>query len=116
MKISVLGVPYTVDYREKSEVPALEKCNGYCDVTTKAIVVKDFTEEEKQDVLRVADLEAFKHKCLRHEIVHAFLYESGLCFNTLDLEGAWATNEEMVDWMAIQGPKIYAAWMEAKCL
>jgi hypothetical protein len=25
----------------------------------------------------------------------------------------WAKNEEMVDWFALQGPKIYAAWKEA---
>lgn len=25
---------------------------------------------------------------------------------------AWARNETMVDWIARQGPKIYAAWQE----
>jgi hypothetical protein len=29
---------------------------------------------------------------------------------------SWATNEEMVDWIAIQGPKIYSAWKDASAL
>ena len=42
---------------------------------------------------------------LVHELVHAFLYESGLSINSLSPSG-WASNEEMTDWMAIQGPKL----------
>ena len=49
---------------------------------------------------------------LRHEIVHAFLGESGLSNNSNSID-AWARNEEVVDWFAIQGPKIYKAWQEA---
>ncbi len=49
---------------------------------------------------------------LRHEIVHAFLGESGLSANSNESD-AWARNEEMVDWFALQGPKIYKAWQEA---
>lgn len=43
-----------------------------------------------------------------NEIVHAFLLESGL-----DENSEWARNEELVDWIAIQGPKIWKAWQEA---
>ena len=42
---------------------------------------------------------------LRHELIHAFLFESGLDQNS-NLCESWAINEEMVDWMAIQMPKI----------
>jgi len=30
--------------------------------------------------------------------------------------GAWARNEEMIDWFALQGPKILKAWQEAGAL
>jgi len=52
---------------------------------------------------------------LRHEIVHAFLFECGLsaCSGYAD---HWAKNEEMVDWIAIQGPKIHEAWKKAGAL
>lgn len=52
-----------------------------------------------------------EYKIVRHEIVHAFLKESGL-----DCNSDWARNEEIVDWIALQGPKIMAAWTEAGCI
>lgn len=116
MKISVLGVPYILEYRERSKDANLEQCDGYCDFSTKRIVVKDYSEAERREPLSMADLECYKQKCMRHEIVHAFLYESGLSVNSATVEEAWAANEEMVDWIAIQGPKLYAAWTAAKCL
>ncbi len=116
MEISVLGVTYTLKYRVKADDPALENCDGYCDYSTKSIVVKEYTAEDRKDPMSCADLDAYKRKCMRHEIAHAFLYESGLSVNSLRVDGSWATNEEMVDWMAIQGPKLYTAWAAAKCL
>ena len=53
---------------------------------------------------------------LRHEILHSFLFESGLDANSFkdsdDSGLAWALNEEMVDWFAIQSPKIFAVYKE----
>lgn len=46
-----------------------------------------------------------------HEIVHAFFFESGL-----GGESDYAQNEELVDWIARQGPKLYRAWAEAGAL
>ena len=52
----------------------------------------------------------YKNSVKRHELIHAFLYESGLdaC--------SWANNEEMVDWIAIQFPKLFKAFQEVGCL
>ena len=47
----------------------------------------------------------------RHEIIHAFLCESGLAENS-----TWAQEEEMVDWFAKQAPKLIKAWKEAGAL
>ena len=52
---------------------------------------------------------------LRHEILHAFLNESGLCSSTLCFEGGWTKNEEMIDWFAIQFPKIAKVYKECGC-
>ena len=49
---------------------------------------------------------------LRHEIIHAFLHESGLSDSTMQSPRGWAKNEEMIDWIAFQGPKIYEVWEE----
>ena len=52
---------------------------------------------------------------LRHEIIHAFLFESGLECNSLKTYN-WAENEEMVDWFAIQSPKIFILYKELNIL
>lgn len=59
-------------------------------------------------------IDAAQKETLRHEIVHAFFDESGLADSSSTVDGAWTKNEEMVDWIAIQGPKIYKAWKEAE--
>lgn len=53
---------------------------------------------------------------LRHEVIHAFLNESGLQWNSFAPENAWAKNEEMVDWIAIQAPKIFKVYQELGCV
>lgn len=104
MKIHVLGQEYEVILRKREDDPKLEEANGYFEPYTKRIVLDDFAPE----TMTVEAPERFKAKVLRHEIVHAFLEESGLgeC-------SEWARNEELVDWIARQGEKIYAAWREA---
>ena len=44
-------------------------------------------------------------------MIHAFLHESGLAVNS-----DWAQNEEMVDWFALQAPKLFKAFKEAGAL
>lgn len=117
MEISILGVSYALHYatREQDEMLRVGGCDGYTDTSTKIIVVRDYTDNERQEPEALLDLDAYKRKCMRHEIVHAFLYESGLSASGNNVE-AWPINEEMVDWMAIQGPKLYDAWKRAGCL
>lgn len=117
MEISVLGVSYALHYatRGQDEMLQVGGCDGYTDTSTKTIVVRDCTDDERREPEALRDLDAYKRKCMRHEIVHAFLYESGLSVNGNNVE-AWPINEEMVDWMAIQGPKLYDAWKRAGCL
>ncbi len=115
MKFKILGVTYTLEYKEKSKCKDLELCDGFCDCSTKAIVVRKYTKAEQNKPGTKHDLGAYQRKCMRHEIVHAFLYESGLDINALGVD-CWPHCEELVDWMAIQGPKIYAAWQRAGCL
>lgn len=115
MTVNVLGVEYTVKFVEKSKGPALENSDGYCDSSTKCIVVRDYTESEKKEPFALGNLDGYKKKVLRHELTHAFFYESGLACNANGHE-CWALNEEMVDWMAIQGPKLFQAWKEADAL
>lgn len=115
MRVSVLGVPYALEYRTKAKDKELEECDGYCDTSVKLCVVRKFTAAERREPGSKKDLDAYMRKCMRHELTHAFLYESGLSVNGLGVD-CWHTCEELVDWMAIQGPKLYAAWQRAGCL
>lgn len=105
-RIDILGTEWSVSTCSEQDDARLHDCDGYSDWTTKKIVV------EKEVVGTLEDMDVYVKKVLRHEIVHAFLLESGLHECSGETE-AWASNEAMVDWFARQGPKIYAAWKEA---
>ena len=62
------------------------------------------------------DMSYFRKQILRHEIIHAFLSESGLEASGNSFGGSWAQNEEMVDWIAIQAPKLFAAFSEVDAI
>ena len=98
--VNILGTEYQILVQNKKENPKLEDANGLCEHYSKKIILDDF-EDAKEDVLCVENLEEFEKKVLRHEIIHAFLGESGLRASS-----EWAENEEMVDFFAIQFPKI----------
>lgn len=107
--INILGTDVRVQFREEKADEKLLDAGGYYDSTENLIVVKI----PEKDPMSVGNLEAHQKKVLRHEIVHAFLYESGLDWSASPTE-CWATNEEMVDWMAIQAPKICKVFREQR--
>ena len=117
-KVNVLGTVYTIEKKKYDDEEAFERqhIDGYCDGMTKRIVYCDMDtykgwEHESEDTKR-----ANERQTLRHEIVHAFFNESGLMSSAVQPDCAWSQLEEMVDYWAIQGPKIYKAWSEAGCL
>lgn len=117
-KLCILGTEYTIFIKKYDEDKAfaLRSISGYCDGTTKQIVVCDMSTYKDWEHEPPERASATQRQILRHEIVHAFYHESGLADNSLTYDGPWPNNEEMVDWFALQGPKIYAAWREADAL
>lgn len=105
--IDVLGTPYSLVISNENKDRKLKSMDGYCDNTTKRCVVDDYSANHNE-YHRKFDLEKQMKKNIRHELTHAFLYESGLAENS-----DWAMCEEMVDWIAMQGLKLYKAWKEA---
>lgn len=114
MMINILGTFYTIIEKNEGEDKEFENCDGYCCSVLKEIVVVNLrSRPEWKDVPEKAINES-KKKILRHEITHAFFNESGLEQNACGTgDNSWARNEEMIDWIAIQGEKIYTAWKEA---
>ena len=39
MKVNILGVPYTIQYKSPAEDKFLRECDGYCDKSSHTIVV-----------------------------------------------------------------------------
>lgn len=105
MKLNVLGTEYDVSYRKRDGDEKLEDADGYTEPYSKKIVIEDIVPNSKT----VENIEKYKMRVLRHEIVHAFLIESGM-----DVE--WANNEEVVDWIAMQIPKMEACMRNADAL
>ena len=109
-RVSILGIPYKILIIDEADYRYDREADGWCDPSVKEILIFNY----KQSAESVRDLLAYQKKVLRHEIVHAFLYESGLWQNAFGSK-CWAKNEEMIDWMAIQMPKIHRAYEEARC-
>lgn len=111
MTVNILGTEYTIEFRKKEDDQNLSTCDGYIDSSMHLIVIEDMHQEPGTKI----DLEAYKKQVMRHEIIHAFMFESGLDSNSY-YNGAWAINEEMIDWFAIQFHKIYKAFEQAGCI
>jgi hypothetical protein len=109
MQINVLGTKYTIEERTKDEDAILSDGNdGYCDKTVKLIVVCN--DPDKSDL---KDYDEHKKLVYRHEIIHAFLYESGLHESFSHEIGH---DETYVDWIAVQFPKILEVYKKVGCI
>lgn len=107
--VNVLGTDYTIKKSNTVEDVNLLEMDGYCDTSTKTIVISDFLET-KDLPQALGNVEDYSKKVCRHELVHAFLTESGL------QDCSWAAKEEIVDWIACQFPKMLKAFEEVKCI
>ena len=107
--VNILGTEYTIKELSKAEDKVLNDCDGYCDKTTHEIVICD-----KEEDCNLGDFEIYQKKVLRHEIIHAFHFESGLAEN---LENKpFGFTETLVDWFAIQSPKIFKVFKDLDLL
>ena len=99
--VDILGTEYTIINEEFKD----NECDGYCDYTSKEIHIRN------DNVNDVGNFDYLTKKQLRHEIIHAFLSESGLQANYEHYK-QFGHEETIVDWFAIQSPKIFKAFMK----
>lgn len=109
MKINILGSEWNVEYRNADADSQLKENDGYTDPSVKLIVI-----ENKKDDCEIQDFQCMQKENLWHEIIHAFLFESGLGFNLEHCE--FGHEGTMIDWIAIQFPKMLKVFEEAGCL
>lgn len=104
-RILILGTLYKIKYEELKDADY----DGYCDYTSRTIVIRT------DNYNNVEDFQRMQNKQLRHEIIHAFLAESGLQCN-FEHSTMWGHEETMVDWIAIQFPKLLEVYKELNIL
>lgn len=115
--VNILGTDYEIGIKKMDDDEGLGKSNadGYCDHSSSKIVVADLEDEKHFYWQNEEDKDRYAKMVLRHELIHAFLNESGLSASTVVPDSGWAKNEEMVDWIALQFPKIAKVFKELGC-
>ena len=101
-RVVILGEIWEIVLETKN--PKFVCCDGYTDTSTKEMHIA-LLDPNDEDFMK-DDQVKYRKLCIRHEILHAYLYESGLEGNAHINDGPWAQNEEMIDWIAIQFDKI----------
>lgn len=117
--INILGTEYKIETCLWKDDTYMQENNldGYCAEYEKRIVIVDKGDKEyfKNFDSEKAIERSFKETA-RHEIFHAYLNESGLSNNASVPANGWAKHEEMIDWFAIQSPKIFKTFQELEIL
>lgn len=106
-EVSILGTTYKVFYSNPTTHPVLKDASGYCDWTNHSIVIDT---ERDEDPNTVADFDRYVNKVVRHEVIHAFFFESGLAESFEHRN--FGQEETVVDWIAKQYPKIKKVYEE----
>lgn len=107
--VSVLGTYYRIETRTPDEDVRMADKNGLTDPSTKRIIINDFSQVREEDPADALDNQVwFRDQVLRHEIIHAFLTESGC------VDAFWHT-EDMVNWLAYMAPALHVAFVDAGC-
>ena len=107
-KVDILGTQYTITESDSEQDELLNNADGYCDKTTHKIVITTPTQD-----CSLGDWKQYRKKLLRHEIIHAFLFESGLHENFKHEQ--WGHDETQIDWFASQYPKIAKVFKAVGC-
>lgn len=104
--VNILGTDYEIYMNVPTTADkTLERCEGYCDKTTKRLVIGKLGNE-----CNLGEPMEYIKYVVRHEVIHAFLFESGIGGDTVwDIDGQ-EHPEHMVEWFGMQFPKIAAVY------
>lgn len=100
--VTILGQPYRVLLCPRENDSYFDKANvdGYCEQFTHEIVVCSYSKDWE-----TVDRRAVIEEIIAHEVVHAYMYESGLGANWEHKQ--FGQEETTVDWIAYQVEKIH---------
>lgn len=102
MIVNVLGSDWTIEHRTEGADHGLEGNDGYTDRSTRTVVLRKHRPDEGLETGVLQDMVDNDRNTRRHELTHAFLFESGL--------DDYANDETLVSWLAHQFPKMMRAF------
>lgn len=108
MKIDILGSQWTIEHKYAGEDNGLNGLEGYTDRTSRRIVLAKHRPAQDKEVGALDDMADNDRNTTRHELTHAFLFESGL--------DNYSQDEDLVTWLAHQFPKMMRAFAFAGAL
>ena len=111
--VDILGSKWTIKYVDDD--PAFEQAEGFTNDAAREITIENVKISDDPLLYDMQSQYINQKRVLRHELIHAYLYESGLGDSSNSCD-AWAVNEEMVDWFARNIPKMIVTFKELKCL
>ena len=103
--VNILGTEYNIIEEEFGD----KDIDGFCDYTSKKIHLRI------DNINGLGCFEEMMKKQTRHEIIHAFMAESGLQANW-EHSQQFGHDETTVDWFAIQFPKMLKVFEEGDAL
>ena len=106
--VRILGEPWRVMICSSEVEPRLKDLSGFCDQTSHFIGIID-PKEKNGNIDNEVEL---VKQIIRHEIIHAFMFASGLGDSWEHRE--YGHDETVVDWMALQFRKIEFAINEVE--
>lgn len=104
-KFSILGAAWKLMYiPAEKDIVKMDNIAGYCDPTERLIVIYEPPADAN-----VRNSEKVLAATVRHEVIHAYLFESGLGEEMIGVQGH---NEQFIDWFALQAVKIWKTFCE----
>lgn len=107
-QVMILDKKWNITFKERPD-PGMETSHGWCDPRVREIVVITHDPD-------MALPKEYLKQTLRHELLHAFFFTLGHDFNGLTFDGSWSTNEEMIQFMAVNIPRLVKIYREVGCL
>ena len=106
MTIDILGTKYKIKYQTEEENSKLIGANAIFEAFSKELIID---KDNMAPAIRKHDnLSGFNKKVMRHEIIHAFLFEGGL--------SNYHGDETLTDGLAILLPKMFKVMSKLKVL
>lgn len=102
-KINILGTEYSIQHDLQSVIS-----DGDCGLYDKKIRIRITNDMLDGEESTIEERELREKEVIRHEVAHAFLFESG--------RSEWARDEDLVDFLAIQSPKLFKLFQDLNVL